>query len=70
MDLPWGLGTYFIIYSETQFHLVNGVGALLAAAIPIYLTVRLNNDLRQLTAILSIFYTCTRRTFLVRLFWV
>jgi hypothetical protein len=40
---------------ETQLHLVNGVVALLAAAIPIYLTVRLNNNLRQLTAILSIF---------------
>jgi len=40
---------------ETQLHLVNGVVALLAAAIPIYLTIRLNNDLRQLTAILSIF---------------
>jgi len=40
---------------ETQLHLVNGVVALLAAAIPIYLTVKLNNNLRQLTAILSIF---------------
>src|SRR5215467_5213253 len=41
---------------ETQvLHVVNGVVALLAAAIPIYLTVRLNNNLRQLTAILSIF---------------
>jgi hypothetical protein len=40
---------------ETQLYLVNGVVALLAAAIPIYLTVRLNNNLRQLTAILSIF---------------
>ena len=33
-----------------------GVVALLAAAIPIYLNVRLNNNLRQLTAILSIQY--------------
>jgi len=40
---------------ETQLYLVNGVVALLAAAIPIYLTVKLNNNLRQLTAILSIF---------------
>src|SRR5215469_1882760 len=40
---------------ETQLYLVNGVVAVLAAAIPIYLTIRLNNDLRQLTAILSIF---------------
>src|SRR5215813_15644048 len=41
---------------ETQLlHFVNGVVALLAAAIPIYLTVKLNNNLRQLTAILSIF---------------
>jgi hypothetical protein len=40
---------------ESQLHLINGVVALLAAAIPIYLTVRLNNNLRQLTSILSIF---------------
>jgi hypothetical protein len=40
---------------ETQLHLVNAIVALLAAAIPIYLTVRLKNNLRQLTAILSIF---------------
>jgi hypothetical protein len=40
---------------ETQLHLVNGVVALLAAAIPIYLTIRLNNNLKKLTAILSIF---------------
>ena len=40
---------------ETQLHLVNGVIILLAAAIPIYLTIRLNNNLRKLTAILSIF---------------
>jgi hypothetical protein len=40
---------------ETQLHLVNGIIALLAAAIPIYLTIRLNNNLRKLTAILSIF---------------
>ena len=40
---------------ETQLHLVNGVVILLAAAIPIYLTIRLNNNLRKLTAILSIF---------------
>ena len=40
---------------ETQLYLVNGVVALLAAAIPIYLTIMLNKDLRQLTAILSIF---------------
>ena len=40
---------------ETQLHLVNGVVALLAAAIPIYLTIRLKNNLRKLTAILSIF---------------
>ena len=40
---------------ETQLHLVNGIVALLAAVIPIYLTIRLNNNLRKLTAILSIF---------------
>jgi len=40
---------------DTQLHLVDGVVILLAAAIPIYLTVRLKNDLGKLTAILSIF---------------
>ncbi|MGC1930894.1 MAG: hypothetical protein WA667_18130 [Candidatus Nitrosopolaris sp.] len=40
---------------DTQLHLVNGVVILLAAAIPIYLTIRLNNNLRKLTATLSIF---------------
>jgi hypothetical protein len=40
---------------ETQLQLVNGVVALLAAAIPIYLTIRLKDNLRKLTAILSIF---------------
>jgi hypothetical protein len=40
---------------ETQLHLVNGVVALLAAAIPIYLTIRLSNNLKKLTAILSTF---------------
>ncbi|MGA9148932.1 MAG: hypothetical protein WBZ36_00030 [Candidatus Nitrosopolaris sp.] len=40
---------------DSQLYLVNGGVALLAAAIPIYLTIRLNNNLRKLTAILSIF---------------
>jgi hypothetical protein len=40
---------------ETQLHLVNGVVAILAAVIPIYLTIRLNNILKKLTAILCIF---------------
>jgi hypothetical protein len=40
---------------DSQLYLFNGVVALLAAAIPIYLTIRLNNNLRKLTAILSIF---------------
>ena len=40
---------------DTQLHFVNGIVILLAAAIPIYLTVKLNNNLRKLTAILSIF---------------
>ncbi|HET8685428.1 MAG TPA: hypothetical protein VFM18_02045 [Methanosarcina sp.] len=40
---------------ETQLYLVNGIVALLAAAIPIYLTIRLNNNLKKLTAILSVF---------------
>src|SRR5215510_832706 len=40
---------------ETQLHLVNGVVILLAGVIPIYLTIRLKNNLRKLTAILCIF---------------
>ena len=40
---------------DSQLYLFNGVVALLAAAIPIYLTIRLKNNLRKLTAILSIF---------------
>ena len=40
---------------DTQLHLVNGIVILLAAAIPIYLTINLNSNLRKLTAILSIF---------------
>ena len=40
---------------ETQFHLIDGVVILLAAAVPIYFTIRLKNNLRKLTAILSIF---------------
>ena len=40
---------------ETQLHFISSVVILLAAAIPIYLTIKLNNELRRLTAILSIF---------------
>ena len=40
---------------DTQLHLVNAIVILLAAAIPIYLTINLKNNLRKLTAILSIF---------------
>jgi hypothetical protein len=40
---------------ETQLYLVNGVVALLASAIPIYLTIKLNDNLKRLTAVLSIF---------------
>ena len=35
--------------------LVNGVVAFLANAIPIYLTIKLNNNLKRLTVVLSIF---------------
>jgi len=55
---------------ETQAHLVNGVVALLAAAIPIYLTVRFNNNLRQLTAILSIFILLHAVHSWLGFFWV
>ena len=44
-----------MMIGETQLHLISSVVILLAAAIPIYLTVKLNGDLRKLTAILSIF---------------
>lgn len=40
---------------ETQLHLINGVVILLAAAVPIYFTVKLRGNLRKLTAILSVF---------------
>ena len=40
---------------ENQLYFINGVVALLAAAIPIYLTIKLNNNLKRLTAILSVF---------------
>ena len=40
---------------ETQFHLIDGVVILLAVAVPIYFTLRLKNNLRKLTAMLSIF---------------
>jgi hypothetical protein len=40
---------------ETQLHLINGVVILLAAAVPIYFTLKLRGNLRKLTAILSVF---------------
>lgn len=40
---------------ETQLHLINGVVILLAAAVPIYFTVKLRGNLRKLTATLSVF---------------
>jgi hypothetical protein len=44
-----------MMIGETQLHFISSVVILLAAAIPIYLTIKLNSDLRRLTAILSIF---------------
>ena len=40
---------------ETQLHLISAVLILLAAVVPIYLTIKLKDNLRKLTAILSIF---------------
>src|SRR4030088_972810 len=40
---------------ETQLHLTSAVLILLAAIVPIYLTIKLKDNLKKLTAILSIF---------------
>lgn len=40
---------------ETQLHFISAVLILLAAIVPIYLTIKLKGDLKKLTAILSIF---------------
>jgi len=40
---------------ETQLHLTSAVLILLAAIVPIYLTIKLKEDLKKLTALLSIF---------------
>lgn len=40
---------------ETQLHLISAVLILLAAVVPIYLTIKLKDNLRKLTEILSIF---------------
>ncbi|MGB7952933.1 MAG: hypothetical protein WCF23_03050 [Candidatus Nitrosopolaris sp.] len=40
---------------EAQLHLISAVLILLAVAVPIYLTIKLKDNLRKLTAILSIF---------------
>lgn len=40
---------------ETQLHFISAVVILLAALVPIYLTIRLKDNLRKLAAILSLF---------------
>ena len=40
---------------ETQLHLISAVLIALAAVVPIYLTIKLKDNLKKLTAILSIF---------------
>jgi hypothetical protein len=40
---------------ETQLHLISAFLILLAAVVPIYLTIKLKDNLKKLTAILSIF---------------
>ena len=40
---------------ETQLHFVSAVVILLASVIPIYLTIKLKDNLKKLTALLSVF---------------
>jgi hypothetical protein len=44
-----------MMLGETQLHFVSAVVSLLASIIPIYLTIKLKDNLKRLTAILSIF---------------
>ena len=40
---------------ESQLHLVSAILILLAAVVPIYITIRLKNNLRKLVIVLTIF---------------
>ncbi|MFZ0897408.1 MAG: hypothetical protein WBE34_13830 [Candidatus Nitrosopolaris sp.] len=44
-----------MMLGETQLHFVSAVAILLASIIPIYLTIKLKDNLKKLTALLSIF---------------
>jgi hypothetical protein len=44
-----------MIIEEAQLHFVSSIVILIAAAVPIYLTIKLSGELKRLTAILSIF---------------
>ena len=44
-----------MLIGDTQLHFVSSVVILIAAAIPVYLTIKLTSELRRLTVILSIF---------------
>ena len=44
-----------MMIGETQLHFVSAVVILFASIVPIYLTIKLKDDLKKLTAILSIF---------------
>ena len=44
-----------MMLGETQLHFVSAVVILLASVIPIYLTIKLKDNLKKLTALLSIF---------------
>ena len=44
-----------MMLGETQLHFVSAVVILLASIIPIYLTIKLKDNLKKLTALLSIF---------------
>jgi len=44
-----------MMIEEPQLHLISSIVILIAAAVPIYLTLKLNGELKRLTALLSIF---------------
>jgi len=44
-----------MMIEESQLHLISSVVILIAAAVPIYLTLKLHGELKRLTALLSVF---------------
>ena len=45
----------FIEMLETQLHFISAIAIFLAAVVPIYLTLKLKDNLRRVTLILTIF---------------